>query len=189
MTILISVKINDGIIIASDSTTSFFRNDEKFVQSYDNANKIFNLYRGLPIGAATCGAGNIGNASISTISKDLRDRFQSKTADNADRGLNPQSYTMENVAKAAREFLLKAVNEAGEPVWLTYWVFGYSSGRAFPELWSILIQGMDFPDPLLVAGETAWGPNWAGEQEALDRLIRSPTCGYRKCREKWPGPR
>ena len=46
MTIIVCIKINDGIIISSDSTSSFFRNDEGFVQSYDAANKILNLYRG-----------------------------------------------------------------------------------------------------------------------------------------------
>lgn len=178
MTIIVSVKFNDGIVVASDSTASFFRNDEKFVQSYDNANKIFNLAKGLPIGAATCGAGGIGNASISTLSKDLRERFQGNARDCADWKLDPESYTMEAVAKKAREFLLKAMDDSGQPVSLTYWVFGYSSGKALPELWGIFVSAQERPDAHLIAGETVCGPNWAGEMEALDRLIFGRSGGF-----------
>jgi hypothetical protein len=175
VTIIVAVKINDGIVVASDSATSFFRKDEKFVQSYDSANKIFNLCKGLPIGAATCGAGNIGNASISTLSKDLRERFQGKAPRFTDWRLDPDSYTMEGVARKAREFLLKAVEENEEPLGLVYWVFGYSSHRPLPELWGIYFNGKDCADPILMAAEAWCGPRWAGAEEALDRLILGRT--------------
>ena len=89
VTIIVSVKFNDGIVVASDNTTAFFRESE-FVRSYDNANKIFNLYKGLPIGAATCGTGGIGNASISTLSKDLRERFQGSPRGCTDWKVDPE---------------------------------------------------------------------------------------------------
>jgi hypothetical protein len=143
VTIIVSVKFNHGIVVASDGTTAFFRNDEKFVQSYDNANKIFNLYRGLPIGAATCGSGSIGSASVSTLSKDLRERFQGTARDCTDWKLNPESYTVEQVTQKAREFLLSAVETSEQPVIMTYWVFGYSSGRPLPELWCIFVNGKE----------------------------------------------
>jgi hypothetical protein len=167
VTIIVCVKINDGLVVASDSTTSFFRTDEKFVQSYDNANKIFNLYKGLPIGAMTCGAGNIGSASVSTLSKDLRRRFSGEDAWAIDKA----TYTMKEVAEKAHTFLSEAAQAAGPDVWLTYWVFGYSAGRPLPEVWSIIINGKDYPAPTLHQGETDFGPRWAGVTEALDRLI------------------
>lgn len=174
MTIIVCVKINDGLVVASDSTTSFFRDDDKFVQSYDNANKIFNLYKGLPIGAMTCGAGNIGSASISTLSKDLRERF---SAENATTGgkIDKATYTMKEVAEKARAFLLEAIQAAGVDVWLTYWVFGYSAGRPLPETWSISFLGKEHPEPSLLQGEVDVGARWAGEEEALDRLILGRT--------------
>jgi hypothetical protein len=170
VTIIVSVKFNDGIVVASDSTTAFFRESE-FVQSYDNANKIFNLYKGLPIGAATCGTGGIGNASVSTLSKDLRARFQGSARGCTDWKLDPENYTVGDIARRAREFLLMAVEASEQVVSLTYWVFGYSSGRPLPELWGIYINGKDIPEPTLIAAEGASLPNWAGETEALDRLI------------------
>ena len=175
MTIIVCVKINDGLVVASDSTTSFFRTDEKFVQSYDNANKIFNLYKGLPIGAMTCGAGNIGSASVSTLSKDLRRRFSGEDSVFATWAIDKAAYTMKDVAEKAHTFLSEAAQAAGTDIWLTYWVFGYSAGRPLPEVWSIVINGKDYPAPTLHQGETDFGPRWAGEEEALDRLILGRT--------------
>lgn len=171
MTIIVCVKINDGLVVASDSTTSFFRNDEKFVQGYDNANKIFNLYKGLPIGAMTCGSGNIGSASVSTLSKDLRRRFSGEDSVFGSWAIDKAAYTMKDVAEKAHTFLSEAAQAAGTDVWLTYWVFGYSAGRPLPEVWSIIINGKDYPAPTLHQEETNVGPRWAGVTEALDRLV------------------
>jgi predicted proteasome-type protease len=175
VTIIVSIKINDGLVVASDSTTSFFRADEKFVQSYDNANKIFNLYKGLPIGAMTCGSGNIGSASLSTLSKDLRRRFTGDDSQFASWKIDETTYTVKDVAEKARIFLWDAVQAAAVDAWLTYWVFGYSAGHPLPEIWSITINGKDCPDASLLQGETDVGPRWAGEEEALDRLILGRT--------------
>jgi predicted proteasome-type protease len=177
VTIIVCVKINDGLVVASDSTTSFFRADEKFVQSYDNANKIFNLYKGLPVGAMTCGGGGIGSDSVSTLSKDLRRRFSGEDSQFPSWKIDEATYTVKDVAEKAHAFLLEMAQAAGVDVWLTYWVFGYSAGRPLPEIWSIIINGKikDSPAPTLLQGETDYGPRWAGEEEALDRLILGRT--------------
>lgn len=75
MTIVVTVKINDGIVLASDSATTFSDDQGNVVKIYNNANKVFNLVKGRPIGGLTWGAGGIGAASISTITKDLRRRL------------------------------------------------------------------------------------------------------------------
>ena len=72
MSIIVSVKINDGIVMAADSATTFFKSTGEAGQIYEHANKIVNLVKGLPIGVMTCGSGGIGNASIDTLLKDLR---------------------------------------------------------------------------------------------------------------------
>jgi ATP-dependent protease HslVU (ClpYQ) peptidase subunit len=54
MTVLVSVKINDGIVMAADSASSF-----ESGMVYQNADKIVNLREGLPIGAMATGAGGI----------------------------------------------------------------------------------------------------------------------------------
>jgi ATP-dependent protease HslVU (ClpYQ) peptidase subunit len=79
MSIIVSVKINDGIVMAADSAISFANG-----QVYEHANKIVNLVKGLPIGVMTCGAGGIGNASVATLLKDLRQRLAGEDEDHAD---------------------------------------------------------------------------------------------------------
>ena len=64
MTIIVSVKINDGIVMASDSAGSMGSG-----QVYTNANKIAKLCRGLPVGAMSTGSGGIGNESVETLFK------------------------------------------------------------------------------------------------------------------------
>ena len=67
MTVLVSVKINDGVVMAADSASSFASG-----MVYQNADKIVNLRQGLPIGGMVTGAGGIGNESIDTLLKDMR---------------------------------------------------------------------------------------------------------------------
>ena len=55
MTIIVSVKINDGIVMAADSAGTMGSG-----QIYAHANKITNLCDGLSIGAMSTGAGGIG---------------------------------------------------------------------------------------------------------------------------------
>lgn len=43
MTIVVTVRVNDGIVLAGDSATSFVDKDGHVVKVYNNANKIFNL--------------------------------------------------------------------------------------------------------------------------------------------------
>jgi 20S proteasome alpha/beta subunit len=50
MTIVVTVKVTDGIVLAADSAATFYGVGPA-PKIYNNANKIFNLVRGKPIGA------------------------------------------------------------------------------------------------------------------------------------------
>jgi len=67
MIVLVSVKINDGVVMAADSA-SFFASG----MVYQHADKIVNLRQGLPIGAMVTGSGGTGSESIDALLKDLR---------------------------------------------------------------------------------------------------------------------
>jgi hypothetical protein len=84
--------------MASDSATTFYDPDGKPGQIYEHANKIVNLVKGLPIGVMTCGSGGIGNASIATLLKDLRQRLAGDDETDAHWKLDPKDYTMEFVS-------------------------------------------------------------------------------------------
>src|SRR5205085_11747816 len=98
MTVIVSVKINDGIIMASDSASSFANG-----QIYLAADKLLNLVKGLPIGIMVTGAGGIGSESIATLLKDLRQRLDGSTMH--DWSLARENYTISEVAGRVREFL------------------------------------------------------------------------------------
>ena len=65
MTVIVSVKINDGGVMAADSAGSIGSG-----QVYAHANKIANLCDGLPVGAMSTGSGGIGNESVETLLRD-----------------------------------------------------------------------------------------------------------------------
>lgn len=57
MTIAISIKVNDGVVLATDSASTITGQAPNgligVTHVYNNANKLFNLYKGLPVGAIT----------------------------------------------------------------------------------------------------------------------------------------
>ena len=102
MTVLVSVKINDGVVMAADSASSFASG-----MVYQHADKIVNLRQGLPLGAMVTGAGGIGNESMDTLLKDLRRRFNGEDEARRDWVLDPARYTLGQVANRLRAFLFE----------------------------------------------------------------------------------
>src|SRR6516165_9469312 len=175
MTILVSVKINDGVVMAADSASSF-----ESGMVYQNADKIVNLMEGLPIGTMATGAGGIGNESIDTLMKDLRRRFSGADADHPDWALDPKTYTLRDVANRLRSFLFEEkVRAYSGSVWTRLRICGYSAGRPLAEVWEVLLMR-----PALVQGEQEFGIRWDGEYEALSRLIFGLGTGFEEAAAK-----
>ncbi|WP_143103712.1 hypothetical protein [Methylobacterium gossipiicola] len=176
MTIVVTVKINDGIVLAADSATSFFRDDGNVLKIYNNANKTFNLVKGLSIGALTFGSGGIGSSSISTLTKDLRRRLSGEDPAHLDWKLDPNNYTLESVASRVREFFFedKFLSAYGDnppdDFMMGYKLCGYSSGAEQPELWDVPITAEGLV-PKIIRDTSSCGANWDGEYEAMDRLF------------------
>jgi hypothetical protein len=171
MSIIVSVKINDGIVMAADSATTFTLPDGKPGQIYEHAIKIVNLVKGLPVGVTTCGAGGVGNASIATLLKDLRQGLTGDDEAHADWKVDQKNYTMESVTSRVHEFFSEKAKESDFKFFLLLRVCGYSSGRPLPEVWQVgLNEGKAF-DPFRVQSEDEFGIRWNGEEEALNRMI------------------
>ena len=182
MTIAISLKVNDGLVLAADSATTLVSQDgglpgagpTPVVNVYNNANKIFNLVKGLPIGAVTWGVGSIGIASISTLMKDLRVLL----SDPADQewGLNKSSYSVRDVAEKVRKFIYEDRYIDTFRAWeskpgLGFIVAGYSSGEGVAEEYQINIDGGECGEPVLVRPKEESGATWNGQIEAISRLL------------------
>ena len=158
--------------MASDSATTFYTADGKPGQIYEHANKIVNLVKGLPIGVMTCGSGGIGNASIATLLKDLRQRLTGDDESHADWKLDTKNYTMEFVNSRVNEFFNEKAEEVDFKYFLLLRVCGYSSGRALPEVWQVAFDGGKALEPRCIQPEGNFGPLWNGEMEPfLNGLI------------------
>jgi len=167
MTVLVSVKINDGVVMAADSASSYANG-----MIYNNSRKIVNLHEGLPVGAMVTGAGGIGNESIDTLLKDLNRRFSGKDSAHIEWKLNLDNYSMQSIALKVREFLFDEKSVAhGATTWTKLRLCGYSAGRPLAEVWEVNLMGPCSPEPLCVQNEEEFGLRWDGEYEALDRLV------------------
>lgn len=173
MTILVSLKINDGLVMAADSASSFGSG-----MVYYHADKIVNLRTGLPIAAMVTGAGGIGSESIDTLLKDLRARFEGRDPAGSEPPLDPATYTVQAVAERVRAFLLEKIRAQATPVHTRVRICGYSAGRPLAELWEVLLTGDDATPPSCVQAEHEFGLRWDGEYEALSRLVFGLGTGF-----------
>jgi hypothetical protein len=148
VTIAIALQVHDGAVLASDSASTLTdptkTGPESVLNVYNNANKIFNLRKGLPIGAVVYGMGSIGSSSISTLAKDLRKRFAGEDPKCKDWALNPNKFTVAEVAKRARQFVFdehfKALGVSPPGVQFGMTIAGYSAGAQLSEVWSFEIR-------------------------------------------------
>jgi len=182
VTIAISLKVDDGLVLAADSASTIVGLSEEGVPTnvinvYNHANKIANLRKGSPIGVVTWGSGSIGAASISTLLKDLRKRF----TDEGEWHLDPENYTVEHVAERLREFMFEEKYRAEygeiEPErWppLGFVVGGYSSEAERAERadeFQVMIANGECPPPERLREYEDAGVTWNGEPEAITRLL------------------
>ncbi|MBZ4557713.1 hypothetical protein GBO17_06250 [Mycobacterium avium subsp. hominissuis] len=177
MTVAVLVKVYDGIVLATDSATTVPLADGS-AQVYNNADKIFNLHRGLPIAAMTWGLGQVGPASVSAVAKDLRARFMGEAGEEFDDWvLNKGTYAVEEVAKKLAEMfhtLLKQQTGNRPDNCLGMLVAGYSAKAAQPEAWLLYLDGNrdDPPAPVSAAGADQIGYVAYAQDRATDRLFR-----------------
>lgn len=180
MTIAISLKVDDGVILASDSATSLIVRDHQgragVANIYNTANKVFNLRKGLPVGAITWGAGSIGNASISTLIKDLRKRFSGELQQYKIWHIDSDSYTIQSVADKLKEYIYDELYVPEFQSWqekptLGFIVAGYSSNEGFAEEYQIDIVNGICSGPKLIRPKNDSGATWSGEPEAINRLM------------------
>lgn len=173
MTIAIGIKVHDGFVLAADSASTLTYPNGAVSSVYNNANKVFNLYKGLPIGGMCWGTGSVGAASVTTLAKDFRKRIMGLSANHKEWKLNTEAYTIEDVVVQLRKFLFEEVC-ANDPnnanITMGLLVAGYSANSDLPEAWEIMIQKGQCGDPVLKIPEPA-GLHVGGQPEAILRLL------------------
>ena len=182
MSIAVLIGVHDGVVLAADSasTLSFavptgvvLPPGQGIVGNvYDNANKIFNLVKGQPIGCITFGSGNIGNASIGTLIKDLRQKL---TETPNKMNFDPDKYMMSDIVGILAKFLGEECDKLDPAMKANistgFLLGGYSKPGDLGESWSVEISKGVAQPPKKLREPNAAGVSWGGQAEVLQRIM------------------
>lgn len=163
MTIVASVKVRDGIVLATDSMAQIsVRTDsgqKAVAKTYCNAKKLFHIQE-LPIGVMTFGLGNIGNRSIESLTVEFSRDLQKHVA---------APFTLEAISGGLLKFVsaiytetFKAISleQRQKELRLGFFIGGYSPGKFLAEEWEFELPASD--KSKLVRPEEAVGASWRG---------------------------
>jgi len=183
MSVAVLIGVHDGVVLAADSASTLTMGVPPGVvlppgspgivgNVYDNANKIFNIVKGLPIGCITFGSGNIGNSSIGTLIKDLRKKL---TDTPAELGFDPEKYSMEGVATILAKFLEGEIATldplAKGNTTVGFLIGGYSKPGDLGESWALDINQGVVQTPRQLRQPAQPGINWGGQTESIQRML------------------
>ncbi len=179
MTIAISIKVNDGVVLAADSASTMYGTDAQgntgIINVYENANKVANLHKNIPVGIITWGVGSVGKASTSTLIKDFRKRIMGNDGDHPDWEIDVENYHVRDIASKFKEFIyddlyLKAFSGSSVKQPLGFIIAGYSAKQDMAEEWRIDIGPNGCIGPTEVRPLEACGLSWNGMPEPISRL-------------------
>lgn len=184
MSIAVLIGVHDGLVLASDSASTLSvppsavpnvpQASTLVLNVYDNANKIFNIIKGEPIGCITFGNGSIGNASVATLIKDLRKRLSDKN-EAQKLGFDIENYSMEQIANLLGSFLgeeCKKLENADAGVTnIGFLVGGYSIGKNLGESWAIEIKAGVPQAAVKLRKDDDPAISWGGQGEVLQRMV------------------
>jgi len=173
MTIAISLKVHNGVVLATDSAASITAQSPDgqalgIVNVYQNAEKLFHLCKTKPIGIITWGTGSISQYSISHIIKDYRKQLTEQ--------LGNEKFLIPEIAKSFSEFIKKLYDDSyknwvGIKPSIGFLLAGYSDENEFAEEWMFEIKNGNLSTPILMRESNFCGMTWNGEPEAISRML------------------
>lgn len=176
MTIAVAVSAVDSIVLASDSATTQHQlipgGQLEPINTWNSANKIFNLRKTLPVGAMTWGRASLSGRSIATLAKELRCRLSGERPTHGDWALDATKYTIADVANRAKSFFYDEhyQNDPSANDLLGLAIAGYSAGSDAAELHVMQMDqtGCHGPEEFQPGGHEF--VIWWGQPEAITRL-------------------
>lgn len=168
MSIIVSVKVRDGIVLGSDGMTQIYAKGSGgtvgVAQTYSNARKLFRVANG-KVGVMTYGAGNIARRTLQGLIEDFNELIikEAKTYD-----------SVKKIATKLSEELVKEYNlhlanvKDEEKPLIGLFIGGYSEGSAFPEEWEFVLPKQ--LSPKQVRPIDACGTSWRGVGLPFSRL-------------------
>ncbi len=162
MSICVSVKARDGVVLGTDSMAQVWMRDPSgqvgVAKTYSNARKLFQL-GDLPVGVMSYGAANVGDRSIEGLLREFpvkRARSIRTTADN-----------LLEFVETVYSDAFKAAPDEQKPV-VGFFVAGYSPNRRFPEEWEFVLPRDDKVKEVRPKG--LFGASWRGDTLPFTRL-------------------
>jgi hypothetical protein len=105
MTIAVSVKVGEGLVMAADSTSSYFH-DGVLAQSYHHARKLLQLSE-YPIGILTYGLGDVSGRNFESLLAEFEQTIPSYA--------DVESYTVRGIAEQLHGFIRGKYDAAFPP--------------------------------------------------------------------------
>lgn len=163
MTLAIAIKINNGLVLATDSASAIGETDNeqtKIHHTYYNADKLYNLKKGSPIGCLTWGDGSINGVSISTITKDFRKKLEDES-----------NLKVKTIAEKFIKFLKEFIADDYRDINVGFLIAGYSDdNNKFPEMFMIEITEETISQKELPY-DNNFSISWFGDIDFLSRFI------------------
>jgi hypothetical protein len=190
MTICVSVKVSEGLVLAADSTAAIEGQlgdgQRGILKTYDYMRKLVRV-KDYPIGILTWGTAHIGMRTVGSLIREFEYTLPSlqeeeeKCKEQRMRGEKPEPYKYS--VRAITEGVVKFIGERyrdefgnrskeeGQPL-LGLLVSGYSSSQFFPEQWLVEIPlSSDLRELRPDKNEKPdFGANWFGMTDAIVRL-------------------
>jgi hypothetical protein len=162
LTIVISISVQDGVVLASDSAV------EHRGQVYYSAQKTMQLIKGLPIGVLVSGDGAIGNKAFIDVLKDFGAQACMRGGNAA---LERNVVTVEAVVRSLQDYLRSMAPMQIAKIRTTLIIAGYSVGSDTPEVWSLVFDSSDGISVSQVWSPREYGIAWEGSGECIHRLL------------------
>lgn len=159
MTIVATVKVRDGLILATDSMTHV-QSGAQFLKAYENAHKLFQI-GDRPVGAMTFGLGNIGNRSVESLMLEFRSKLGNR------RAVSTITQTLFDFIRSCYDAQF-GNTPADEKPDLGFIVAGYSPGKPFAEEMEFVLPRD--AKPSAIRGLEDWGALWRGIELPFTRL-------------------
>lgn len=178
MTIVVAVKVNDGLVLAADSTVTVHGgpvgHPPGVLKTYECGRKLCHI-KDYPIGTLNWGISLLGSRTIESLISEYEFGLPGVVDEAA------REFQVRDIADKLRIFLLNRYEAQYGPLTpgkqpsLGVLVNGYSAGKYFPEQY--LFELPTVPDiqvrrPNKENGEPDLGVDWFGLTDAITRLIK-----------------
>jgi hypothetical protein len=167
VSIVASVKVYDGVVLAADSATtiqSVINGQITVVKSYQHANKLFQIGK-LPIGVLIYGLGNIGNRSIESFVLEFSKLKELELT--SDKSVEEIAILFKDFIKEFYDKEFSALVIEKQPV-LGFYFAGYSDGDSLANEWEVVFPSNIIPKK--VRDDSACGASWRGIADPFARI-------------------